>query len=198
MELKRTYKYPGFITMACLALALLTANLLTASEHRGVVKFGGLPVPGATITASQGEKKYVAVTDQQGAYTFADLPDGVWNLQVEMLCFATLKQEVAIAPNAPSPEWELKMLPFDEIKASAPAPAPAPAGAPSTSAASTPAASPAAANNNPSLVASVKAADAAAAKGKKGAKTAAVGPTSAKSGFQRTDVNASAGAGAPD
>ncbi len=59
--------------------------------------------------------------DQQGCT--ADLPDGVWNLQIEMLCFTTLKQEVAVAPNAPSPEWELKMQGFDEIKAFAPAPA---------------------------------------------------------------------------
>jgi trimeric autotransporter adhesin len=193
MELKRIHKYLKFFTMACMAV-----SLSTASEHRGIVKFGGLPVPGATVTAVQGEKKFVAVTDQQGAYSFADLPDGVWNLQVEMLCFTTLKQEVAIAPNAPSPEWELKMLPFDEIKASSPvsAPASAPAGAPAS--ASTPAAASAAnGNGTPSLVASVKAAE-TATKGKKGAKNATVGPTNAKSGFQRTDVNASAGAAPPD
>ena len=89
-----------------------------------MVKFAGLPVPGATITATMGDKKLVAVTDPQGQYSFADLADGVWNLQVEMLCFSTLKMEVAVAPNSPSPEWELKLLPFDEIKASAPPPAP--------------------------------------------------------------------------
>src|ERR1700704_519664 len=107
-------------------LAILFVALpLAASEHHGMVKFGGLPVPGATITAVQGAQRVFAVTDQQGAYSFADLADGVWNLQVEMLCFATLKQEVAIAPNSPSPEWELKLLPLEEIKASAPPPAPA-------------------------------------------------------------------------
>ena len=52
-----------------------------------MVKFAGLPVPGATVTATMGDKKLVAVTDPQGIYTFPDLPDGVWNLQVEMLCF---------------------------------------------------------------------------------------------------------------
>src|SRR5450759_1988321 len=106
-------------TMACVA-----CTLLPASEHHGIVKFGGLGVPGATVTATQSDKKLVAVTDPQGIYTFADLADGVWNVQVEMLCFPTLKKEVASAPNAPSPAWELKLLPFDEIKASAPPPAP--------------------------------------------------------------------------
>ena len=75
-------------TIACAA-----CMLLPASEHHGVVKFGGLAVPGATVTATQGDKKQVAITDPRGVYTFADLADGVWNLQVEMLCFATRSEE---------------------------------------------------------------------------------------------------------
>src|ERR1019366_802801 len=122
-------------------IACSACTLLPASEHHGVVKFGGLAVPGATVTATQGDKKQVAITDPRGLYMFADLADGVWNLQVEMLCFATLKNEVAIAPNAPSPEWELKLLPLDEIKAAAPPPATTPA----ATAAAAPATSPAAA-----------------------------------------------------
>src|ERR1041385_1395365 len=106
------------------ALAAIVALGLTASEHHGQVKFAGLPVPGATVTATQGGQKLVAVTDLMGAYTFPELADGVWNLRVEMLCFSPIQQEVAIAPNAPSPAWELKLLPFDEIKAAAPPPPP--------------------------------------------------------------------------
>src|SRR5450759_3897084 len=111
MARKHIFSTPSYWVLTCLACAVLPA-----SEHHGIVKFGDMAVPGATVTATQGDKKLVAVTDTQGLYTFADLPDGVWNLQVEMLCFTTLKKEVAIAPNAPSPEWELKLLPFDEIK----------------------------------------------------------------------------------
>src|ERR1019366_7880848 len=107
--------------LVCWTIAWAACGLLSASEHHGIVKFAGLPVPGATITATMGDKKLVAITDLQGLYAFADLADGVWNVQVEMLCFATLNKEVAIAPNAPSPEWELNLLPFDEIKAAAPA-----------------------------------------------------------------------------
>src|ERR1035437_3239040 len=97
-------------TLFFCTIAWAACTLLAASEHHGVVKFSGLPVPGATITASQGDKKLTAVTDPQGAYTFPDLADGTWTIQVEMLCFTTLKQEVAIAPNAPSPEWELMLM----------------------------------------------------------------------------------------
>src|SRR5271157_5936953 len=149
-------------TIACAACAPLPA-----SEHHGVVKFGGLAVPGATVTATQGDKKQVAITDPRGVYTFADLADGVWNLQVEMLCFATLKNEVAVAPNAPSPEWELKLLPLDEIKAVAPAPAPkAPQPAAATPAATPQADGAQAAGPTPSLVAAL----AAPKKGSKAAK----------------------------
>ena len=99
------------------ALAWLAVLSLAAAEHHGQVNFNGLPVPGATVTAAGGDKKLVAVTDQQGAYSFPDLADGVWTIQVEMLCFATIKQEVAVAPGAPSPVWELKVLPLEEIHA---------------------------------------------------------------------------------
>ena len=62
-------------------LAFVAPVLAQASEHHGIVRFAGLPVPGATVTAAQGDKKLVAVTDPQGIYAFADLADGVWNLQ---------------------------------------------------------------------------------------------------------------------
>src|ERR1700694_199137 len=116
-------------------LALLP---LIASEHHGAVKFGGLPVPGATITAVRGETKFIAITDSQGAYSFADLPDGDWKLQIEMLGFATITSEVPVAPSAPAAEWDLKMLPFSEISAKAPPP-------PVTSTSSTPSGAPPAA-----------------------------------------------------
>src|SRR5436305_12610127 len=117
--------YPPMVRYLRLGvIAGVLAFGLTASEHRGQVKFGGLPVPGATVTATKGDHKLVAVTDPQGVYMFPELADGVWDFQVEMLCFAPIKQEVAIAPNAPSPQWDLKLLPFEEIKASTPPPPP--------------------------------------------------------------------------
>jgi hypothetical protein len=101
-----------------IAVGLVVVNLM-ASEQRGEVTFGGLPVPGATVTATQGEKKFTAVTGPQGAYSFPDLADGVWAIQVEMLGFSTVKSEVTVAPAAQPAMWELKMLPLDEIHAEA-------------------------------------------------------------------------------
>ncbi len=56
------------ISVLCLVTLLSCAATVAASEYRGVVTFGGLPLPGATITATQGTKKLTAVSDQDGAY----------------------------------------------------------------------------------------------------------------------------------
>src|SRR5579864_4190421 len=89
---------------------LLAISLAVAAEQHGRVQFGGLPVPGATVTASQGQKTFVAVTDQQGVYSFPDLPAGSWTMRVEMLCFSAITREVSVAAEAGSiPEFELKL-----------------------------------------------------------------------------------------
>src|SRR5579871_791503 len=92
------------ISGICGLLAL--ALPLAATEHHGVVKFGGLALPGATITMAQGDKKFTAISDDQGLYSFSNLADGIWNIEVEMLCFETIKREIAVASDAPSPQWD--------------------------------------------------------------------------------------------
>ena len=107
-----------------LAVWVGVAGLL-ASEHHGVVKAGGIPVPGATVTAVRGDKKLSTTTDDDGAYSFNDLEDGVWTINVEMLGFGKVSREVGVAPAAPSPSWDLKMLSAADLKkAMAPPPAP--------------------------------------------------------------------------
>ncbi len=175
---------------ACFGLSLALALPLAATEHRGVVKFGGLPVPGATVTASQADKKLSAVTDDQGVYTFPNLTDGLWNIEVDMLCFEPIKREIAVAADAPSPQWDLKLQSFDAIKASAPPPPPSENKPASTATANTTVS--AAAPPTPSI-ASAAVPPPAAAKGK-GKKGAAAPPTAAQTGFQRAAVNATPGA----
>jgi hypothetical protein len=101
----------GLCVMACLAMSAL------ASEYHGQVTFNGLPVPGATITAAQGNKQFVEVTNPQGIYSFPDLPDGEWTIKIGMTGFSPIKQQVTITPNTPAAKWELKLLPLDQIKA---------------------------------------------------------------------------------
>ena len=165
----RHYRLP-----ALLAAFLLCAFSMTATEYHGHVTFGGLALPGATLTATQGEQKFVAVTGLDGNYSFPNLPDGDWSITVEMLCFAPLKKDVTIAFGVPTAEWELKLLSADEIRASATVVAPPPP---------------------PPAALTTSAAPAAAAPGKpapKKGKNVAMPPVNTSSGFQRTDVNASA------
>src|SRR5271165_1393864 len=99
--------------------------LLLASEHRGLVKFGGLPVPGATVTASQGDKRFSTISEPNGSYSFTELADGTWTIEVEMQCFAPVKKEVVVAAGAPPVEWNLKLIPMPDLKAAAATAAPA-------------------------------------------------------------------------
>jgi hypothetical protein len=87
-----------------------------ASEYHGQVFYGGFPVPGATVTAAHGEQKVAAITDQGGVYSFPDLADGAWKIEIEMQCFSTIHAEVAIAPHGPAGKWELTLLPLDQLR----------------------------------------------------------------------------------
>ena len=103
---------------------LVVAGLLIqlqamASEHHGQVLFGGLPVPGAVVTASQGDKKMTVLTNDVGVYAFPDLPDGNWTLQVQMTGFAPVTQDVTSGPNAAADKIELKALSLDDLRAAA-------------------------------------------------------------------------------
>jgi len=183
----RRLSYAALVSIAVFGLA--------AAEHHGQVKFGGQPVPGATVTATQGDKKLVAITDSQGVYSFPDIAEGVWTMTVEMLCFETGKRDIGVSPDAPSPVWDLKLLPTDQLKAAAVA---APLPAPAAPAASSAATNGTVTNDNqrssvpPETTPSLAAAAAAVAnpKSKSNGKKPAAAPADSQGGFQRTDVNA--------
>jgi hypothetical protein len=90
------------------AWSVLAVPAIEAAEHRGTVTTGGLPLPGVTVTAVQGEKKIVTTTDERGAFAFADLPDGLWTIQVEMTGFGGLSREIAVVSSAPPSAWDLR------------------------------------------------------------------------------------------
>jgi len=88
-----------FLVLLC---ALVPWWCTSPTEHHGQVTFGGLPVPGATITATQGGKKFATSTDQLGLYSFPDLADGKWTMEVEMTGFSIIKQDVVMGAKAPA------------------------------------------------------------------------------------------------
>ena len=70
-------------------VVILLAGSLAAQQpsEPGVTQFGvvralGRPIPGATITASQGDHKVVTTTDESGRYELDGLTRGDWTIKV--------------------------------------------------------------------------------------------------------------------
>src|SRR5262245_3035370 len=101
-----------FLIVNC---AFLLPSSAFAADHFGQVTFSGQPVPGATVTASRGDRQVVTSTDAQGVYRLESLPDGAWSIKVEMLGFSTLEREVDVGADGAPATWELALLPFAEI-----------------------------------------------------------------------------------
>jgi trimeric autotransporter adhesin len=109
--------------MVVTAVALVAS--LPPSDLTGRVEFAGLAVPGATITATQADRTVTAVSSDDGTFRVANLPDGVWQVRVEMRGFVTVVREVTL-PLDSRLAVSLTMRPFDEILAEAGAPVPPP------------------------------------------------------------------------
>ena len=107
------------ISHLCAFVCLCASVAAWATEYHGQVFFGGVPVPGATVTVTQGDKRLSTITDRQGLYEFADLADGKWKIEVEMSAFSTIDGDVTVAPNMPQGNWDLKLLELDKLLASA-------------------------------------------------------------------------------
>ena len=62
--------------------------------------FTGRPVPGATVTATQAEKKKAsATTNADGIDHLAGLADGLWTFTIELFGFATITREIVRVPD---------------------------------------------------------------------------------------------------
>ena len=167
------------VALIAVALTIGAHHVLAAPEYSGQVIFGGLPVPGATVTAVSGDKQLVTATDEQGVFKLADVSNGAWTIRVEMIGFTTLERQIAIeatpgGPSAsgtppPGPQpYDLTLKPFDEITRGLP---------PRPVASTAPGPQPSAAG--PALSAP-------------GSRGTAPAPAAGRGGFQRASVNASA------
>ena len=101
--------------MRFLIIVLTVVVCLNAAEYHGEVAFGGLPLPGVTITATQGDKTLTTSTDERGQYSFADLPEGKWSLRVRKLGFSPVTRDVDPGDGLPGALIDLKVLPLNDI-----------------------------------------------------------------------------------
>ncbi len=94
-------RLPVAVTLAC--------GSLWAVEHAGVVRSQKLPIPGAVVTATQGESKLATSSDEAGRYRFEEIAAGTWTIEVSMFGFETVSREVVVAKGGGALEWELKL-----------------------------------------------------------------------------------------
>src|ERR1700683_940690 len=91
-----------------LCAAVVCASIWSATRYSGSVRAADQFIPGATVTASQGSTKAVAYTDDAGRYSL-DLTPGVWDIQVEMLGFTTVNEQVSVGSEPGFKDWTLEM-----------------------------------------------------------------------------------------
>lgn len=85
------------IAAAIIAFVLVAAAPLGAApDVMGRVQFTGLAVPGATVLATKANRVVSSLTDEEGAFRFANLDDGVWTIRVEMAGFIAIDRVVTL------------------------------------------------------------------------------------------------------
>ncbi|HEX6896883.1 MAG TPA: carboxypeptidase-like regulatory domain-containing protein, partial [Bryobacteraceae bacterium] len=88
---------------------------LMAAEYHGIVKSAGLPIPGATVVAVNGDQKFTTTTDDQGAFSFSELNQGPWTITVEMFGFAKTSRTIDGAQAGAVQDWDLKLNPPGDL-----------------------------------------------------------------------------------
>jgi carboxypeptidase family protein/TonB-dependent receptor-like protein len=77
----------------------------------GIVKFGGQPLPGATVIATQDNRRVVTTTDEAGAYELSDLTPGTYSVEVQMFGFQTARKQIQVGSVSQPAEWSLELQP---------------------------------------------------------------------------------------
>jgi hypothetical protein len=109
----------AWITIILALLWPCVARPASHSSYAGKVTFNEIPVPGATVTLTQGEQKVTVVTDAGGVFTFPSLQNGNWKLEIRMEFFSPLHAEITVGGNAPAADWKLTPLPIEQLAAHA-------------------------------------------------------------------------------
>src|ERR1700743_87080 len=99
---------------ACICL-VLAAQTRCAAEYHGRVRSGGVPVPGATVTLTQGSTELTTVTDFQGLYEFPKIAEGSWKVSIELRGFTPISGAVTIGATNEQGEWTLQMLDLKDL-----------------------------------------------------------------------------------
>src|SRR5271157_6369906 len=81
-------------------------------EITGSARSGKTPLPGATVTAANTltGKKYAAVTNAEGKFSFSGVVRGRYVLRIEFMGFSLFTQELLLNPQNPSAKVDAELL----------------------------------------------------------------------------------------
>jgi len=104
----------AMLLFACLAVGGLAAQTASAVAGlvQGMVKSGNMPIPGATVTATNTltGQKAVTWTDVNGEYVLPVPAKGRYVLRVQMPGFAVVTGEALVNAATPNPRADLEMV----------------------------------------------------------------------------------------
>ncbi|MGI8743314.1 MAG: TonB-dependent receptor domain-containing protein [Bryobacteraceae bacterium] len=96
------------LTITLLALSSFTFAL---RAQTGVVQSGGQPIPGATVTATQGGRKITTTTDDNGRYEITGLAPGAYTVDISIFGFKASQRQFDQSASSASAEWTLELQP---------------------------------------------------------------------------------------
>ncbi len=104
----KTIAVLGFVfPVWCLAQTAPVGQL----SQTGQVRSGGVPIPGATISATHGTTSLTTSTDESGHYRLDNLTAGRWMFEVRMPGFQTASREIEVAAGGLIETWMLELAP---------------------------------------------------------------------------------------
>ncbi len=99
------------LRLSSLFLFLSAASCQALLAQSGFVKSADQPIPGATVSVTQGAQTLSTVTDPDGHYVFPPLAAGAWTVRVEMFGFNAFKKDVDYAAATGPVNFELQLTP---------------------------------------------------------------------------------------
>ena len=100
-----------FRTLGWLLVLVHCWLLPAARAQSGVVRANGIPVPGATIKATLGDKTLTTFTNENGEYALEGVGDGAWIFEVEMFRFEPARKQVQVNGRFRL-DWDLTLKPL--------------------------------------------------------------------------------------
>jgi trimeric autotransporter adhesin len=105
-----TKKMIGTLRKLCqFVLLMIVLRGADMCAQSGFVKSAGQPLPGSSITITQGTQTFSTVTDQDGHYGFPPLAPGTWSVTISMFGFDPLKKDIDYSTAAGPVNFDLQL-----------------------------------------------------------------------------------------